>query len=240
MKTNDEMVKSLLTRRDAYFDSRKKKRKTAARLGVCGASLCIVAALCLGLFNNTPNPAAKTDPSSSAVQTSSDSAHNDAYKDKIVINNIDAVPGGRKMNIALIWDDFTELSKAELIDYYGTNIFPTVPADLKDENDPPFGIYKRDGGKGETYYDTTILNYSNSDFSRSVNIEIDKGGLPSSCYAIFGDLSETSVINGTEVSVGKTGDGYYYAQFTCRGTGFRVICNGLSEEETVSVIASLV
>ena len=67
MKTNDEMVKSLLNRRDAYFDGQKKKRKTAARLGVCGASLCIVAALCLGLFNNTPKPAAKTDPNSPEI-----------------------------------------------------------------------------------------------------------------------------------------------------------------------------
>lgn len=76
------------------------------------------------------------------------------------------------MNICLTGDDFVEMSLEEMLQYYGLNFVPDVPADIKPWEEEKYGIYKRDGGTGAVYWDAVILNYSNSDFTRNVNLEI--------------------------------------------------------------------
>ncbi len=49
-----------------------------------------------------------------------------------------------------------------------------------------------------------------------------------------------SVINGTEVAIGQLSEDCYYAEFMYQNTGFRLFADGLTLEETVTVIASLI
>lgn len=161
-------------------------------------------------------------------------------QDGIIINELDNISSDRQ-NICLLVEDFVVMDKAELIDYYGINVFPDYPADLKEwEVESGYGIYKREKGTGEVYWDGIAINYSNEDFSRSLNVEVEKGSLPFTCIADFSKIKELSVINGTEVGLGKDENGYYFAEMICEGVGFRIITYGLSEEEFVSVIKSLI
>lgn len=55
------------------------------------------------------------------------------------------------------------------------------------------GIYRRNEGTGEVYWDGQMINYSNPDFSRTVNIVVDKGCLPLSDYLFFETTEEKFV-----------------------------------------------
>lgn len=85
-----------------------------------------------------------------------------------------------------------------------------------------------------------MINYSNPDFSRTVNVTVDKGCLPLNDYMFFETTEEKSVINNLEVAIGHSQSGYYYAQFMYSGVGFQVTANGLTLDEFVEVISSLI
>lgn len=164
----------------------------------------------------------------------------EAKEDIIVINEMDDLSSD-KQNICLLVDDFVVMNKEKLTAYYGIDVFPDYPADLKEwDVESGYGIYRREQGTGEVYWDGIVINYSNEDFSRSLNVEVEKGNLPFSCIADFSKIEELSVINGIEVGLGKNENGYYFAEMIYEGVGFRIIAQGLSEEEVVSVVKSLI
>ena len=66
----------------------------------------------------------------------------------------------------------------------------------------------------------------------------DRGSI-TTCYAFFDLIEEYSVINGVEVALAVSEGGYYHAEFTRGGVGFRLIAEGLSREEMVDMIRSL-
>lgn len=232
MKNSNEMVRSLLERKAEYEENQKRKKKIITRTVTTLSCICLAVLVGFGIWHSSNN--VKSNPNTT------ESTEASAANNKIVVQQIDNISGdGRKMNINLDWDDFVKMDKTELVNYYGTNLFPEVPADLKEWEDSN-GIYKRNGGTGEVYYDKIILNYSNDDFSRSVNIELEKDVMPKSDCAFFSEIENNSTINNTAVGIGKTDDGYYYAQFIYHGVGFRLICNGLTENEVVDVISSLI
>lgn len=233
MKNSNEMVRSLLERKAEYEENQKRKKKIITRTVTTLSCICLAVLVGFGVWHGSNN--VKSEPNTT------ESTEASAANNKIVVQQIDGIlgDGGRKMNISLNWDDFVKMDKAALVNYYGTNLFPEVPPDLKEWEDSN-GIYKRNGGTGEVYYDKIILNYSNDDFSRSVNIETEKNVMPKSDCAFFSEIENDSTINNTAVGIGKTDDGYYYAQFKYHGVGFRLICNGLTESEVVSVISSLI
>ena len=163
----------------------------------------------------------------------------------IYINPLDAIPQGRNlMNFALHQNDFIKMSREELCEYYGANIFPQVPEDLKNWDSSAeyeYGIYRRSNGSGEVYFDQNVINYSNDHFSRSVNIETAKGRMPLYDVAVFnGDDFVKSSIGGVDVGIGGTEDGYYYAAFLYKGVGFHIITEGLSQAELISVLESII
>lgn len=233
MKNSNEMVRSLLERKAEYEENQKRKKKIVIRTVTIFSCICLAVLVSLGVWHGGKN--IKSEPNTN------ESTEVSFVNNKIVVQQIDSISGegGRKMDINLDWDDFVKMDKTALVNYYGTNLFPTVPTDLK-EWENANGIYKRNGGTGEVYYDKIILNYSNNDFSRSVNIETEKNVMPKSDCAFFSEIENNSTINNTAVGIGKTDDGYYYAQFIYHGVGFRLICNGLTENEVVDVISSLI
>jgi len=151
---------------------------------------------------------------------------------------------GSRMYINLMVDDFVPMNAGELKDYIGIDIFPEVPKDLGEEwsvaEGIPFGIYRRDGGTGEVYHDQQVLNWSTPDFSRWINIEARKGGLPFQCFRVVTAESERSTIAGVEIFIGRTDDGLFLAEFMYNDVGFRICADGLTQDELVAVIESLI
>ena len=238
MKTYEEMAASALERIGA---ERKKRRR---RQAVMAPMLClIVLAGAWGVAHgvgrgDVPGPA-DTGIGTSAGETA------DRGEDRIVINTMDAETetGRWMMNISLGSEDFVPMTTEELAAYYGTDPFPTVPSDLENwdqaEDFPGYGIFRADGGQGEPYWDQVVLNYSNDDFTRSVNVEVAKGRLPFVCFGLEEADEQVSLINGVEVYLGVTASGYYRAQMMYNGVGFLFTMEGLTQEEAVEVVRSV-
>lgn len=243
MKNNEEMVNSLLERKAKYEIKQRQKKKILSRAATSFGCFCLVAILGFTAFQSgifgTENPAKTTN--GTAFSSVKNTAESVASKNKIIFNKVDGFSGdsNRKFGFDLNQKDYVVMNVSE---YYGTNIYPEVPSDLKawQKEENQVGIYKENGGKGKVYYDVNILNYSNNDFSRSLNIEISKDSMPVTDCAFFDEVKEKSLINGTEVAIGKTDNGYYYAQFMFKNVGFRIIGEGLTENEFVNVLSSLI
>lgn len=249
MKNCDEMVNSLLERRDQYAIEQKRKRTIITRTVSSMCCVCLVVLLGFGMwqggmFGTTPPDQTVEDALYPGIKDSFDeskgeSADNPAANNKIVINSINGISADR-MNICLLIDDFVEMTRDEMIAYYGVNYIPDVPSDIKAWEDERSGIYKRDGGTGEVYWDADILNYSNEDFTRNVHLEVDKGSNVLQDYFYFKGTEEKSVIKNVEVLIGQTENGYYYAEFMYNGVGFLLDAEGVTEDEFVAVISSLI
>ena len=249
MKNYDELTNDLLERRDRYVADQKKKRKSLMSVATSLCCLCLVALLGFGMwqggmFNTTPPDQTLEDALYPGIKDNFDeskdeSADNPAANNRIVINTINGISADR-MNINLAVDDFVKMTREEMIEYYGVDYIPDVPADIKPWEDERSGIYKRDGGTGEVYWDTDILNYSNEDFTRSVHVEVDKGSYVLKDYLFFNGTEEKSVINNFEVFIGLSKNGYYYSEFMYNGIGFLIDAEGVTEEEFVAIIASII
>lgn len=249
MKNCEEMVDSLLERRDRYAAQQKRKRKVITRTAASMCCVCLVALFGFGIqrsgmLRTTPPDQIAEDALYPGIkdtfgESKGESADNPATNNKIIVHQIDGLSSDR-MNICLFVDDFVGMDKAELNEYYGINVFPTVPDDIKEWEDQQFGIYKRNGGSGEVYWDGMVLNYDNGDFSRTLNIEIKKNSLPLCDYAFLKATEEKSIINNVEVAIGQSADGYFYAQFLYHNVGFQLVAQGLTQDEFVAVLSSLI
>ena len=249
MKNCDEMVNSLLKRRDRYVAEQKRKKAIITRTVTSMCCVCLVALLVFGIwqggmFNTAPPDQTVEDALYPGIKDNFDESKGEspdspAANNKIVVNLIDGIVAD-KMNICLLVDDYVEMSREEMVEYYGVDYIPDVPDDIKPWEDERSGIYKRDGGTGEVYWDADILNYSNEDFTRSVHIEVDKGSYVLQDYLYFKGTEEKSVINNIEVLIGLTESGYYYSEFMYNGVGFLVDAKGVTEEEFVAIIVSII
>lgn len=249
MKNYDELTNDLLERRDRYVADQKKKRKSLMSVATSLCCLCLVALLGFGMwqggmFNTTPPDQTLEDALYPGIKDNFDeskgeSADNPAANNRIVINTINGISADR-MNINLAVDDFVKMTREEMIEYYGVDYIPDVPADIKPWEDERSGIYKRDGGTGEVYWDTDILNYSNEDFTRSVHVEVDKGSYVLQDYLYFKGTEEKSVINNVDVLIGLTENGYYYSEFMYKGVGFLIDAEGVTLDEFVAIISSII
>lgn len=239
MKTYSEMANDALCRIKKQKKINKKRRNI-----ICGAAAFCALALSVVILSNLPEQLLTQDYQSedSGKDAYLSEQFNQHGDNKIVFNSIDGI-GADRMKINLAAEDKVTMTLNEYLEYYGTNIFPNVPQDLKiweDPNSCEFEIFRRDGGTGQVYYDQCVINYSNQDFTRSINIETAKGKYPYSCIANWelGDF-EMSRINGTQVFLAQSDGGYRFAEFMYEDVGFHIIFEGLTEVEIVDVITSL-
>ena len=226
MKTYDETIAAVLGRMELYEKKRKQRRTVCAKAAAGVGGLCLAVLLGLGMQQgNTPEGPGGTD---------------NPAEDKVVICPVET--GGAPLqseDICLLLGDFVEMEPEELSAYYGTAVIPQVPSDLKVWEDQRYGAFYKDGGEGPLYWDGNVLNFSNGNLSRSVNLQVWKvrGGI--SCVAFFDLVKEKSVINGVEVAVGLAEGGYYHAEFIYKDVGFRLITEGLTQAEVVEILRSL-
>jgi len=247
MKTYNEMASSALYRIKEYERMKSSRKRVIIHAAVPALCGCLAVLLAVGAWqagrlnvlfttqHTLQNDITGTEDKDETVI---------AAEDIIAINQIECVSADR-MNIGLFIDDFVEMSASELNEYYGMDIFPTVPSDLTNWDDSEesggYGIYRRNKGTGDVYWDGIVLNYSNKDVTRNVNVEIAKNQIP---YMDFGFFSQEdfkmSTISGNDVFIGRNDAGYYQAKFICNNTGFVVTMEGLSQEEVVAVIKSII
>lgn len=165
----------------------------------------------------------------------------------IKINIIAELPAAEavedKLEVVRNKNDVTTLDYNQALEYFKTEVYPQVPEDLAPEaENGVFEIYRHDKGKGEVYRDVFVLNYSNTDMSRHVNVEgsTQKYTLEE-IEQWHGAGYKLSVINGESVYFAlNDGSGYYFAQFEHNGVGFRIIMAGLTEDEAIKTVASLI
>lgn len=247
MKSRDEMVKSLLERREKYEIEQKRKKKQITRVAVAVLCVCVAGAVGFGVKGKIlkPEPPAKTADDAlypgikdAFDESRGESPDNPKANEKTVVNRIGEIPSS-KFNINLASDDFVKMTREEMAEYYGVNYIPAVPSDLSLLKSEDIGIYKRNRGVGEVYFDCDILNYSNGDYTREVSLEVSKKFRTVSDYVAFDESAEKSVINNTEVLIGVTESGYYCAEFEYKNVGFRLVAHGLTQSEFVAVISSV-
>lgn len=226
MKTYDETIAAVLGRMERYEAQKKRRRTVCAKVSAGIGGLCLAVLLGFGMqHGNTPEGRGSKDSPA---------------EDKVVVCPMET--GGaplQREDICLSLGDFVEMEPEELSAYYGTAVIPRVPSDLKVWEDQRYGAFYKDGGEGPLYWDGNVLNFSNENLSRSVNLQVWKvrGGI--SCVAFFDLVKEKSVINGVEIAVGLAEGGYYHAEFMYKGVGFRLITEGLSQDEVVEILRSL-
>ncbi len=242
MKNCDEMLNSLLERRERYAAEKKRKRKLALR--VAGSACCVCLTILLGFGIGQKKTAPKQTAPDAIYpgikdhfdEKNGESADDPVQNNKIVINQINVLFSD-KMNVCLLEEDFVEMTRMEMIAYYGVNYIPQLPADICAWQDERSGIYMQDG---EVYWDADILNFSNADFTRKVHLEVGKVSDISRDYFYLEATQEKSVVNNLEVFIGRSEDGYYYADFVCQGVTFVLDAKGVTEDEFLAILSSLI
>ena len=195
----------------------------------------------------TPEETTDTQPTVEQSQTQTETQDPEEIvlqperaKASIAINWIEDTTN-QLMYIALMTKDFVPMTEAELRDYYGTEFIPEVPEDLAAQRrESHMGIYRRDGGTGEVYHDEQRLTWVTEDETRGIAVTVRKDRLP---YQFFALLTQeemaASEICGVEVFVGRTAEGLWLAEFMHEDVGFRICAEGVTQEELVDVIESL-
>lgn len=264
MKSNEEMVSSLLRRRTAYEKERKARRQTMLRVSTAACSLALVLLIGTGVNQGwwitqepelptvtpTQSVTEPTEPMAQApttaptqpAQPTEPAVTGPAEQNTVVVHEIGDTSNSL-MYIALMRNDFVPMTEAELVDYYGTAFVPEVPEDLADlRRETHLGIYHRDDGTGEVYHDEQHLTWTVDEVgSRGINVTMRKNQLPYQFFALLtNEEMETSVIRDVEVGIGRTERGTWLAEFLYKDVGFRIVAEGVTQEELIAVIESLI
>ena len=248
MKNYEEVTRSLLERRDRYEAQRSRNRRMMISVTVSLCCFCVIVGA--GVFMGRGGRLSPVTPTSviedtvyPGVTDYFDDKHGQSLTEpsainKIVIHSIDGVSSGI-MNIALHTNDFVEMTRQEMVVYYGVDYFPEVPLDIPLRENHRIGIYRRNGGAGEVYWDQNTLEYTNVDFTRMVGVSVNKGNRVFQQFLFFEGTEERSVIDNVEILIGLTEEGYYYSEFMLGDVGFLVSAYGVTEAEFVAIIASV-
>lgn len=248
MKNYEEVTRSLLERRDRYEAQRSRNRRMMISVTVSLCCFCLIVGA--GVFMGRGGRLSPVTPTAVIEDTvypgvtdyfddkRGQSMSEPSAINKIVIHSIDGV-SSEIMNIALHTNDFVEMTRQEMVAYYGIDYFPEVPVDIPLRENRRTGIYRRNGGTGEVYWDQNSLEYTNVDFTRMVGVSVNKGNRVFQQFLFFEGTEEKSVINDMEILIGFTEEGYYYSEFMLGDVGFLVSAYGVTEAEFVAIIASV-
>ena len=146
--------------------------------------------------------------------------------------------------------DFVEMTPEELNSYYGVNVIPELPKYMTIQIDSgKLGLYRRNGGTGETYIDLNAYQYisnehyqiyHNGGYSRqTMTVEVMKGAIPESCEDLWEYPDLLSCINGTTVAMGNISDFGFVAEFFVGDVGFHIVAYHITLDQLTDVISSL-
>ena len=250
MKTYDEITNGLLERRDAYISEKNRKRKAITGVVTSLCCFCLVALVCIGVWqsgamNGTSPEQTIDDALFPGIKDTLDDLKGETDKPdsssalpQIIVNDL----GDRTeqiMNIALHGKDLVKMTNEELISYYGVDFFPELPEGMKQTFNEFGGIFKRNNGTGEVYWDADQRSYKNADESKWVCVTVDKNNRVFQQFILFRPTDNISVINGVDIMFGKTEHNILYAEFMYKNVGFLVSAEGLTQDEFTAVVTSL-
>lgn len=231
MKSYEEVTHDLLKRRDEFEVQKTQRRRAAFRVAmpVCAAALAVTAGVGLWQSGTIAKPP--------IVDWKSQSTASTPMQDILIFNKNSIEFASQDIGLEL--EDFVSMSLDEILEYYGAEIRPDLPEELK-LADCEYGIYKKDGGTGEVYWDNTRLYYSDDTYDRILSVETAKGRIPPTCVIVESDEMKKSTISGVEVLLINVRKDALYAEFTVADVGFRINAKGLSREEFVEVVRSII
>lgn len=252
MKTYEEIANRVFERRDAYNRKKAMQRRIIGGVMAAAACVCLIVLFSVGgQLKTAPDDRSAIGMYDGRIdgiwgghsykegdETSVSYAVSDASKETAInINHINAIPTEKlQSECPLLEEDRVILDKAGINKYYGTDIFPYAPDDLEPDTKARYLIYRHEG---VVYWDQNFLNYANGDGSRRLYIEVKKGTLPVTDMLSSADF-KVSRIGGTDVCIAYSKEsGQYYAELMYRDTGFRIVADGLSQNEVVNVLKSL-
>ncbi len=258
MKSYNEMAEDLMERKARYDDEKNKKRAALTRTVAPLCCVCLMAVAGFGLWQGgafRAEPELPEETLADAVVPGVKDWYGpgeeepplvgvgdtvDEMRDTVVVNELDAISPLTGGLFDCHMDDFVEMSPAELNEYYGATIFG-MAADGWDDNFSGGGIYRREGGAGELYWDFNTVTYTADGGAKSVFIMAAKG-TKSYAVSLFEFLSdgELSEISGVSVAIGVTPDGQYQADFHLGESAIRVITSGLCESELKELLKEIV
>ena len=240
MKSYEKMAEDVFSRIGEIELKKAQQRKTVAKVVTPICCVCLIALAGFGFSQFGEKPPTLVDNSSNVSVESYPSE--EPSKNAIVINELEEIPADSNYLFALHTKDRIEMTPEKLNEYYGTNVFPTVPSDFTlQERD--YVIYKREGGTGELYWDVNKIQYSPERARRWIAVNVQKGTIPVDLMGVFNDPEGKSVINNVEVGIGRIVDecaDIYYAEFMYKNVGFKICAESVTEEEFINIISSLI
>lgn len=252
MKSYDETINNVFGRIGEYEKIQKRKRSVIIKGAVSFCCVCAIALVGVGVWQGTkPSSHTYTNPDTAITNLTGDLILDGIPDSDVIIFNeikdiLIEVPD--ENGIALFLGDEVTMTKDELNEYYGVNVFPTLP-DGFEETTKWLGVYRKDKGTGEVYYDTNKLQYATPDGSKTIVVNVDDvcylaetpdGNKSAFAEMYLGDVKE-SVINGIKVMMADVKFGRnFYAEFVYEGVQFGVWSENATQEEFLTVIYSLI
>lgn len=241
MKNYEEVAQDVFRRRDEYDRIMTKRKKAVKKAIVTFSCFCVVAVGGIAAWQNglLSYDGTKMESASAGNSDSLEGSLLMGSEDYIIVNELESVIDEDSKVASEVQDeDFVEMTREELIAYFGINVFPEVPLDVV-EHGSRYGVYKMEQGTGEIYWDCQRICYDNEDRSRSIDMEFRKGDIPLTDMIFYYSTEEKSLINGTEVMIGQYGDSSFEVEMIYNNVGFRIHFRGLSQEEVIAVIDSI-
>ena len=244
MKSYEKMAEDVFSRIGEIELKKAQQRKTVAKVVTPICCVCLIALAGFGFSQFGEEPPTLIDDAvyPGIKDTFDESRGEEPNKNIIVINELEEIPADSNHLFALWREDYIEMTPDELNEYYGTNVFPTVSSDFTLQ-EGYYGIYKREGGTGELYWDVNKIQYSPERARRWIAVNVQKGTIPVDLMGVFNDPEGKSVINNIEVGIGRIVDecaDIYYAEFMYKNVGFKIGAESVTEEEFISIISSLI
>lgn len=258
MKTYDETIDVVFDRINQHNAAKSRRNAAVKRAAIPVCCLCLAALTGFSILSGiqpAPDPDQTLDDAlypgiddtidpdeltgqNPPANTTPDNSSPDHIN--LIVNPIESLPKSSAMLWALMTDDFVDVSVDQAQDYFGVDIMPDLPEGITHDPTHRTGFYRRGGGTGEIYWDTFSLHFRNADYSRLVHLSIQKKFIFTQ-FDLFSVLSKSmSTFGNTEVAFCQFPNGDYYAEFMYHDVCFRLSSEGLTQDEFVGVISSLI
>lgn len=261
MKSYDETINNVFDRIGQYEKRKRERRKTVTRTIMSFACVCLIMLLGVGVWRNGKVPVDSTQSSHSTtvaddkngLQIGTNTGEVIFGEGEIFFNTITenfTFEYPDKNGIAVFMDDEIPMTKEEINEYFGVNVFPTCPDGF--ELTPQWlGIYKRNKGTGDVYFDTNKLQYTNVDNSKTIAVNFGTNCVRYLNEEFWSDMYDDffgvkyedvkkSYIDGVEMLIVENARNQYYAEFTYKGVMFSVFSENATRNEFLLIISSIV